>query len=262
MIFNKKLLTLNRFQAGGLHLLGSVIVAALATWLVFGVWYPGILADLGGVWSVFLILLGVDVTLGPLVTLIVFDTRKKELRRDLLIVVVMQLLALGYGMHTVFSGRPAYLVFNSGQFDLVYVSDIAPQSLSDAAGTTYGTLPVWGPAFVGAPMPKDPKVAAQIVADAIMGKDDIQFLPKYYQPLESVRFDLATSVLELETLSSANPDKSNDIKALIERYSEGGSSTVGYVPVKAGGETAIALIHRSTGTVVDMLRLRPGKPVK
>lgn len=239
--------------------MGSVVVAGLAASMVFGVWYPGILADLGGVWSVFLILLGVDVVLGPLVTLIVFNTNKKELRRDLLIVVVVQLLALAYGMHTVFAGRPAYLAFNSGQFDLVYASDIAPQSLSDATGTAYEALPIWGPAFVGAPMPKDPKVAAQIVADAVMGKDDIQFLPKYYQPIESVRPSLVSSMLELQTLFSANPDKSEEVKALIARYAATDSSNIGYVPIKAGRETAIALIHRVNGEVVDMLRLQPGK---
>jgi hypothetical protein len=247
-----------RTQAAGLHLLLSALVAACATGLVFGVWYPGVLADLSGVWSVFLLLLAVDVCLGPLVTFIVFNRAKKELRRDLLLVVAVQLLALAYGMHTVFVGRPAYLAFNAGQFDLVYATDISPDSLSDAAGTRYQYLPAWGPKYVGAPMPKDTQLAAQIVANAVMGKDDIQYLPKYYTPLDEVRSALLQSIRDLDTLLESNPQNSGEIQALLEKYKSGSKSEVGYVPLKASGVSAIVLVDRSNGQVVDLLGLKPG----
>jgi len=48
---------------------------------------------MSGVSDVFLLMLGVDVVLGPLVTLVVFNTRKPraELVRDLAVVVLVQL---------------------------------------------------------------------------------------------------------------------------------------------------------------------------
>jgi len=53
----------------------------------------------------------VDVCLGPLLTLAVFDPKKKELKRDLSIILLIQLSALFYGIYTVSVARPAYIVF-------------------------------------------------------------------------------------------------------------------------------------------------------
>jgi len=51
------------------------------------------------------------VCLGPLLTLAVFDPKKKELKRDLSIILLIQLSALFYGIYTVSVARPAYIVF-------------------------------------------------------------------------------------------------------------------------------------------------------
>ena len=74
---------MNRFQACATHLLASGAAALLSSALVFLLWYPGLLSYASGVISIFLMLLWVDVVLGPLITLIVFNTKKKELKRDL-----------------------------------------------------------------------------------------------------------------------------------------------------------------------------------
>src|SRR6218665_1691953 len=108
----------NRYQAFAAHLLGSCLVAALSAFLVFWVWYPAQFASMSGVTGIFLILLGVDVVVGPVITLIVFNRAKPELKRDLAIVLLLQIAALGYGLHTVFTARPAYLVFSADRFEV------------------------------------------------------------------------------------------------------------------------------------------------
>jgi hypothetical protein len=68
--------------------------------LVFLVWYPNPYREISGGRELFLILVTVDVILGPLITLSIFNPVKawKVLRRDLAIVGLIQLAALGYGM--------------------------------------------------------------------------------------------------------------------------------------------------------------------
>ena len=57
-----------RLQAAGIHLLISLFVAALAAVLVFGLWYPNPYRDLSGGRTLFSMVVGVDVVLGPLIT--------------------------------------------------------------------------------------------------------------------------------------------------------------------------------------------------
>ena len=118
-----------RLKAFFLHLSLSAVIALLALLLVFGLWYPAPLHTAVGVTHIFLLLLLIDVVLGPLLTLLVYKAGKKTLVFDLAVIAVLQLSALGYGLWTVAEGRPAWLVFNADRFDLVRVLDIDARKL-------------------------------------------------------------------------------------------------------------------------------------
>ena len=89
-----------RSRAAGWHLLISAAVAALAAALVFGLWYPGAYRHLSGGRGLFILVVTVDVILGPLLTFAVFNLKKgwPHLRRDLAIIGVIQLAGLAYGL--------------------------------------------------------------------------------------------------------------------------------------------------------------------
>ena len=113
-------------RAGALHLLLSASVAGLVALLVFGAWFPGPLRTLTGGAELFWLLVGVDVVCGPLLTLVVFNPAKPrtELRRDLALVVLIQLLALGYGVHSLSYARPVALVYEVDRFRSVSFADL------------------------------------------------------------------------------------------------------------------------------------------
>lgn len=54
-----------RVKAFGIHLLASVLIALIVIMLVFYVWYPSPLHTAVGVTGIFLMLLIIDVILGP-----------------------------------------------------------------------------------------------------------------------------------------------------------------------------------------------------
>ena len=69
----------NRLYAGAIHLAISLSVAALAAYLVFGIWYPSPYPELSGGRELFLLVIAVDVVIGPLITLVIFNRTKTAL---------------------------------------------------------------------------------------------------------------------------------------------------------------------------------------
>jgi hypothetical protein len=136
----------DRFRASGLHLGISLVLAAFAGALVFGLWYPFPYREISGGRELFWLLVSVDVVLGPLITLAIFDRRKpgRELVRDLALVGLIQLAALGYGLWSVFVARPVYLVFEYSRFVVVHAVDV-PQELLGQAPPGLQGLPLTGP---------------------------------------------------------------------------------------------------------------------
>src|SRR5690348_12777714 len=100
----------SRWQASGLHLLISIAIAAGVVTVMLSLWYPGPLFEAAGGNDLLLILVGVDVAVGPLITLVIFRPGKPGLKFDLSAIAALQIAALAYGMHAVYLGRPAFIV--------------------------------------------------------------------------------------------------------------------------------------------------------
>ena len=116
-----------RLKAFSLHLLGSASALTLILGSLYIGWYrwPGwYLADATQVVAV---LIGVDLVLGPLMTLIIASTNKsrRELTRDIGIIVAVQICALIYGATSLWSGRPLYYAYSESVIQLVQAYEIS-----------------------------------------------------------------------------------------------------------------------------------------
>jgi hypothetical protein len=197
-----------RLTAFGLHLLASACALGLILGALYAGWYrwPG--WYLTGVLHVLLILLIVDLALGPTVTLIIANPRKprRELARDISIIVIVQLAALVYGVSTLWRGRPLYYTFSADRLEMVAASDLDPTELALAAHDNPALAPHWYTPlrWVWAPLPDDPKEANRIMQSAIFGGRDVIDMPRYFKPwsagLPQLRSQL-TSVGEMKALS-------------------------------------------------------------
>lgn len=175
-----------RRKAFQIHLLASASVLLLVLGALYAGWYrwPG--WYLTGASHLAAIMVGVDVALGPLLTLLVANPRKprSELQRDIAMIVAMQLLALGYGSATLWRGRPLYYAFSVNMLQLVQASDLDPPEARFAIRADLPLAPRWNslPRWIWAPLPKDPKVRAAIVQAAITGGFDVTSMPPYFKP--------------------------------------------------------------------------------
>ena len=108
----KTLLLKAKLKATNLHLLISLFIfVLLALWIYLDL-YPSFYFNMSGGWQGLMLMLGVDVVLGPLLTFLVFNPHKKlrEIISDLVIVGFVQLGALGYGVYTVYQEHPTLAV--------------------------------------------------------------------------------------------------------------------------------------------------------
>ena len=250
---------LNRYRAFAGHLFLSTCIASACAALVFFMWYPGLLAPASGVRNVFLMLLFVDVMLGPVITLIIFNPEKKaskELKRDLTIIVLVQLAALFYGMHAVFAARPVYLVFNVDRFDLVYANEIDGAALAKATSKEFQSLPLFGYRLVAAKSPEELKVRNEILFNALSGGVDLPQMPQYYLPYAKQKTEVLKHIQPLSRLKEFNKDKFAIIDGLVNQYVTK-KTDVGFLPLKAKVNDLAVLVNRNTGEVLTMVDMKP-----
>lgn len=243
----------SRYKAASVHLGISAGIAALVLALMLALWYPQPLFKAMGGMELILLIVGVDVSIGPLITLIIFDTRKKELVFDLAVVAALQLAALGYGIYAMHSGRPVFTVFTEQYLAVVAAADMDPAELAKAP-EEFRHLSLTGPRLVAVEPPTDPDELSNIAFGAVFGLG-IQHLPRYYVPYAAKRAQILAASRPLADL-----DLKGDDKERLERYLTGsGRPPAGLrcLPVKTKQGLRTAIIDGGSGDLLDILDVRP-----
>ena len=201
-----------KFRAFATHLGLSLLVAALAAALVFWLWYPPPFRALSGGRELFLLVAGVDVVIGPLVTLVVFNPRKSRREKwlDFSVIGVLQLAALVYGLHTIHDARPVHAVFEYNRFRVVHANDVPPEWLARTpAGIT--ALPLTGPTWLSL----RPLVGGEVVDYTMQALNGVEVSahPELWQPYEAGRPAILAAARPMAELEKTHPQDA----ALIRR---------------------------------------------
>lgn len=220
----------DRLKASGIHFLISLTIAASAGALVFGVWYPYPYREISGGRELFLILVTVDVILGPFITLAVFNLAKgwPVLRRDLAVVAILQLVALGYGLWTVFVARPVHLVFESDRFSAVHAADIAPELL-DRTPPGITALPLTGPTLLSLRPFKDSNEKFEATLAALQGVP-LAARPDLWQPYANGVPDILKAAKPATELQTRFPKQVADIDRVLADVGRTAQNVV-YLPL-------------------------------
>ncbi len=247
--------SLNRWKAAGLHLALSALIAFTLVLLVVELWYPGpYFAAMGGA-TLLRLLIGVDVILGPLITLIIFDPKKPRLKFDLAAIATMQIAALAAGAFIMFDARPVFTVFTGDRFEVVPANSIDDASRARAAAE-FQALPLNGPRVVGAHQPSDPRERSEISLSATFGGPDIAHLPHLYHSFAEVAADAGRRARPLSQLARRGPADALLVRDFIDTSGRADAS-VGYLPVRARNEDFAMIIDRKSGAIVGSLRINP-----
>lgn len=232
------------------HLAVSMLIALLCAFLVFFVWYPYPYNELAGGRGLFILLVSVDVVIGPMLSLVVYNSAKprRELWRDLGVIFFLQLSALVYGMHSVAQARPVWLAFEGDRYRIVAIPDIEEKGLKDGELTS-ARLSWTGPKPVGVKMlsntdpefPRSIQLAMQGIHPAFRPERWVDYETQIQQAIRQAR--------PLAELKSKHPTQIAMIEEAL-RHAGVAESELGFMP--------LASEHRTDWSVV--ISLKDGAP--
>ncbi len=248
----------NRWQAFAVHLTLSALVAATLVALILYLWYPGPYFQTMGGRDLLTLMVGVDVVLGPAITLVVYRLGKKGLRFDLAVIAVLQLAALAYGAYIVFEVRPVFTVFSVDRFESVTANAVDSASLAKAL-PQYRSLSLTGPRLAGSRLPSNQEERTKIMFDSIGGGPDLQNLPQYYVPYPEVAADAvkkAKPLARLREQNRAHPEELAELDRIVARSGRP-IDTFSYLPLAVRTGNMSVVIDARTGAIEGMLALDP-----
>jgi hypothetical protein len=216
----------DRLKASGIHLGLSLLVVALAALLVFGIWYPYPYREISGGRELFLLVVTVDVIIGPLITLAIFNRAKPwpSLRRDLMVVALLQLSALGYGLWTVFVARPVHMAFEIDRFRVVHAIDVAPELLA-MTPSGINALPLTGPTLLSLRPFKNDQEKMETTLAALQGVP-LGSRPDLWQSYEKGIPDVLKEAKPVALLKSRFPNRVVEIDEVLAPFGPAGQAMV------------------------------------
>ncbi len=242
----------SRLKASGIHLGVSLAIALCAALLVFIIWYPYPYREISGGRELFLLVIVVDVIMGPLMTLAVFNTAKprKELCLDLCVIGLLQLAALAYGLWTVAVARPVHLVFEFDRFRVVHAIEVDPGLLS-LAPEGLRQLPLTGPTLLSVREFKDAKESFDATMAALDGAP-LGARPDLWQNYEMAKPQILRQAKPLAELKTRFPADIVGIdNALASALASGRKiSDIGYIPMIGRKTFWTVLIDTKTAEVI------------
>lgn len=244
-----------RIRAALIHLTLSAAVASAVFLPIYFYWYPDVLFEGAGGRDLFFLIVGVDITLGPLITLIIFKPGKKGLLFDLVVIGILQTAALAFGVYTLFESRPVHIAFAIDRFEVVRANAFPDGEIEKARAKGYAGPPWTGPTLVGIRMPTDPDEQFAMMVSGFGGVD-VQYYPRYYVPYDDVRAQVVKTATPIATLRKRNPERAAEIAqvlAVIGRKEE----DVKFVPMRAGKYDLTVFVDAKTGEILKITSLFP-----
>jgi hypothetical protein len=244
-----------RFKATAVHVAISALLVGAVALLVFGLWYPDGYRELAGGGRLLLLIAGVDIVLGPMLTLAVFDVRKPkaELVRDVGVIALLQAAALAYGLWTMAAARPVHEVFEVDLFRVVMANEVYTGPLQHQGATPTAErlgaplLPWTGPTTLGVLKPLQRDAAVESI---MLGGQGVHLasLAAYWVPYEAVRAQALARSRPWSDLKPRNSAEAKALEAAVKKLSSP-REQLRWVPLVSSRASWVALLD-AQGNVV------------
>ena len=247
---------MSRWKAALIHLCISVAIGVTALCLLLFLWYPPPYFEASGGEKLVLLLVGVDLALGPLLTWVVFKSGKKGLKLDLAIIALVQMMALVYGMSVVLRTRPVFVVAAIDRFIIVSADQLEPKDLKAGTQPSFRLRSWTGPRLVAVARPQDRHESSELLWSGLGGKD-IELFPKYYVPYAEKAKELLARAQPLDRLRPDDAQSATRVAAWLHAHALK-PDQVAWVPLVARrGSDMTMLLDRATGMPLGALAVDP-----
>jgi len=236
------------------HLSLSATVVGTVCAAIFLCWYPEPYFTVKGTWDALRVLVGVDLVLGPLLTLILFRPGKRGLALDMAMIALIQLSALIYGVSVIYTERPYYTVFAIDRFEVLAKRDVSAAAVAD---TPFTDKPLIGPIIAFAQRPSDPRESQRLMEETLFeGKPDIERRPELWRPFDQNRAAVLERARPLSELAEHQLAFREQIDSLCESLGVTPDG-IAYVPVMGTHGPLTMVIDSETALPVAALRIDP-----
>jgi hypothetical protein len=192
-----------------------------------------------------------------LLTLVIAGSSKsrRELTRDIAMIVAVQLCALVYGAVSLWNGRPLYYAFSETVLQQVQAYEITGEESALGRKLNPDLAPHWYslPRWIWAPLPHSDDERAKIVSSAISGGDDVISMPRYFKPWGEALSALRTQLKKVDEVAYFMP---NDKKTLKERMRAAGVATdqPNSMPLTGRGPPLLAVFDPASVKITAIFR--------
>lgn len=247
---------MSRWKAFATHLLLSVLALGGVLSAMVWIWYPPPLFAASGVQQFVSVFVAVDIVIGPLLTLLIFNNKPRHLLRfDLACIALLQLAAFLYGLNIVRETRPVYLVAAEGRITMVTANMLDP-SERESALPAYQKDPWFRPKLVAVIEPEDPVAFGGRLAHALNSGYPAQSVPRFYEPYERIAPQLLESAKPLQVLADSGIEASAEVQRFLRKHARNAESLV-WVPFRAPDRPLSAALDASSGAFVGLLDIDP-----
>ena len=238
-----------KIKAFLIHFGLSAALALAASAVIILSWYPSIFLQISNGLQIILLIIAVDVVLGPIISLIIFSKKKNQrtLFLDYAIIGALQLAALCYGLLTAYESRPQFLVFEYKNFYVVHASDLDERLRSTAQ---FKEQPkIYGIHAISLRPPRNGDEQIEIINKSLGGLTEALQV-ELWQPYSLAATDIKAHCKMLQEIK--NPIAREQLAIAIENSPS--SRAIGklcFVPVIARQQVWTAGIDGTTGLPVD-----------
>jgi len=241
-----------KLKAFSIHLALSFFVFIVILYFILFEWYPEPFFTAQGGWQGIQLMAFVDLVLGPALTFIVYDHLKsrKAIVFDLSVIAVVQIVALVWGGHAVYSQRPIALVFWASAFYTVTSDDYTEQGINSPDFTHYSDhVP---PLIYSLP------ALTRLELD-MYEKLTNQKIPPYdnvdaYENIDSYLETIFANQVDIEKILTSNEEMNQSIN----KITKGEIESYKYLALKAKYQNMI-LIMRADGSLLGEVKAPPAK---
>jgi hypothetical protein len=245
-----------RFVAFSIHFVATLAVAAIAAALIFFLWFPHPFETMVGGTELFILVVGCDLVLGPLISLVIYNSQKprSKLVMDYIIIGLLQIAAMGYGVFVVAGTRPVIVAFNTDRLEVVLARDIEDSELVQARDPRYASLSWNGPRFVYVRVPREDQQDALL--QSVAGREEQQ-RPKFFVPYEEGLAAIRKRARPVSAITGKFPATAPQFDAALAEIRDIPAGRIATLPVRHRNGFWTALIDTDTGRPVRYVAVDP-----
>lgn len=246
-----------RLIACTIHFLVTLLIAAISASIIFFVWFSDTLASIMGGKELFMLVVACDLLLGPVISLVIFDSRKskKNLVFDYTVIGAVQLAALMYGVSVVAASRPVFVAFNVDRLEIATAFEIEDSDLAAGIEEQFQTKSWLGPRLVFILQPTNIKEKNDLLFSSLAGKSG-SLMPKYYRAYSSAREQILNRSRTLDILLKDSGEMRMEIEAAIAQTGKK-DQDLRWLLVQHRFGFAVALTDAQTGEPIKYVAIDP-----